>query len=76
MNEITWKPISEIPTEHWDRNTAISPRYLVKCEGETKDGLPIIGYSNYSFALNRWMECWNATEKGIWNVIAWSDIKL
>lgn len=76
MIEFEWKPIIEIPTEHWDKNPAISPRYLIKCEGCTDDGLPIIGYSRYSFAANRWMDCWNATEKGIWNVIAWSDIRL
>ena len=76
MIEFYWKPISEIPTEHWDKNPAISPRYLVKCEGKTYDGLPIIGYSCYSFATKQWIICFNAVQEGIWNVIAWTDVKL
>lgn len=78
METITfsWKPITEIPTEHWERNNAISPLYLVKCAGTT-DGLqPIIGYTHYSFATNEWMPCFHATERGLWKVIAWSDVKL
>jgi hypothetical protein len=74
--DFNWKPASEIPTEHWEKNSAISPRYLVKCNGTTYDGLPVIGYASYSFAVNRWMQCFNATEEGLWEVIAWSNIKL
>ena len=71
----TWKPITEIPTEHWERNDAVSPVYFVKCNG-TVDGQSIIGYSRYSFATQRWMKCFNATEPGIWDVIAWTDVKI
>ena len=69
-----WKPITEIPTEHWDRNDAISPLYLVRC-GE-KDGVSILSYSHYSFATNKWMVCFQATENGIHEVTEWTDIKL
>lgn len=70
-----WKPITEIPTEHWDKNNAISPTYLVKCNGII-DGCQVIGYANYSFAVGKWMDCFRATEPGIWDVIAWTDVKL
>lgn len=76
MIKFKWKPITEIPTEHYSGNYAISPRYLVKCNGITDDGLPIIGYARYSFAANKWMICFNAVQEGIWNVIAWTDVKL
>ena len=29
--DFEWKPITEIPTEHWEKNDAISPLYLVRC---------------------------------------------
>lgn len=84
MIEFKWKPITEIPTEHWDGNQAISPRYLVKCEGQTYDGLPIIGYTHYSFVANKWIDCFNNTadcyncndECVMYKVIAWTDVKL
>lgn len=76
MIEFEWKSITEIPTEHWDKNNAISPRYLVKCKGKTYDDLPIIGYVSYSFVTNKWMSCWCCTSKYVHEVIAWSDIKL
>ena len=75
MINFEWKPVSEIPTKHWEKNPAISPFYLVKCEG-TFAGHPIIGYTNYSFATNKWMDCFHATEPGIHDVIAWTDVDL
>ena len=74
MIEFEWKPTTEIPTEHWGRNYAISPLYLVRC-GE-KNGVSILGYSNYSFATKSWMDCYRATEAGIHKVTEWTDIKL
>ena len=72
--EFKWKSINEIPTEHWKNNPAISPKYLVKC-GSIK-GLSILGYTNYSYATNSWMDCFCATEPGIWKVQEWTDIKI
>ena len=72
--EFKWKSITEIPTEHWEKNDNISPLYLVKC-GE-KDGVSILGYSHYSYKTNTWIDCWNATEPGLHKVTAWTDIKL
>ena len=68
---IKWKPCTEIPTEHWENNPAISPLYLVKCG--SVNGNPILGYAHYSYASNSWMECFNATERGIWKVLEWTD---
>ena len=39
-------------------------------------GVSILGYSNYSFVTNTWINCVNATEKGIWKVTEWTDIKI
>jgi hypothetical protein len=72
---LEWKSITEIPTEHWANNYAISPLYMVRC-GEDKNGLPIIGYSNYSFATKSWLECFQATAPGIHKVTEWTDTKL
>ena len=78
--EFEWKQASEIPTEHWERNYAISPEYLVKCG--YNNGLAIIGYSRYSYAVNRWMPCYDyvpKTEPSSWRlyeVIEWTDQKL
>ena len=68
MNTINfpWKPITEIPTEHSERNDAISPRYLVRCGEE--DGVSILGYSHYSFITNHWIDCCHATESGLYKV--------
>ncbi len=76
MKEIIfkWKPITEIPTEHWANNYAISPLYLVRC-GE-KNGVSILGYSNYSFVGNCWIDCFNATDDGVHKVTEWTDIKI
>ena len=74
MIEFSWKPSSQIPTEHWKNNPAISPEYLVRC-GEV-DGKAVLGYSRYSFATESWMNCYTATESGIWEVIEWTDVKL
>ena len=74
MIEFKWKPITEIPTEHWGKNYAISPLYLVRC-GE-KNGVSILGYSHYSFAAKSWMDCYRATEAGIHKVTEWTDFKL
>ena len=74
MITFEWKPTSEIPTEHWDRNDAISPSYLVRC-GEI-NGRAILGYANYSYAANAWMSCYRTTEQGIWGVKEWTDVKL
>lgn len=76
MIEFEWKPITEIPTEHYSKNYSISPEYLVKCEGKTGDGLSIIGYSRYSFVTNSWMDCIYSVIPGVQKVIAWTDIKL
>ena len=70
----SWKPITEIPTEHYANNDALSPLYLVRC-GE-KDGVSILGYSHYSFATKQWMDCFEATASGIHKVTEWTDIKL
>ena len=72
--EFKWKPITEIPTEHWDRNDALSPTYLVKCGEE--DGRAILGYSNYSFVNNWWIDVYRATHAGVHKVIAWTDVKI
>ena len=72
--EVIWRPISDIPTEHWDKNDAISPLYLVRC-GE-KNGVPILGYSNYSFVTKSWMNCFQATEQGVHKVTEWTDVML
>lgn len=72
--EFSWKPITEIPTEHWNKNDAISPLYLVRC-GE-KDGVSILGYSHYSFATKCWLHCFEATVSGVHKVIEWTDIKI
>lgn len=72
--EFSWKPITEIPTEHWDRNYFVSPAYLVRC-GE-KDGRSILGYSHYSFAGDCWIDCFVATEPGTYKVTEWTDIKI
>ena len=74
MITFEWKPTSEIPTEHWDRNDDISPSYLVRC-GEI-NGRAILGYANYSYATNAWMSCYRAKEQGIWEVEEWTDVKL
>ena len=74
--DFEWKPITEIPTEHWEKNDAISPLYLVRC-GE-KDGVSILGYSHYSFATNRWLDCYSTTDTDydvIHKVTEWTDIK-
>lgn len=71
VTKIKWKPCTEIPTEHWENNPAISPLYLVKCG--SVNGNPILGYTHYSYASNSWMECFHATERGMWNVLEWTD---
>lgn len=73
--EFCWKPAKEAPTKRWSRNNAISPLYLVKC-GTNEDGVPILGYSNYSFVTNEWIDCFEATERGLWKVEYWTDVKL
>ena len=73
-----WKPITEIPTEHWKNNDVISPLYLVRC-GKDKNGISILGYSNYSFVTNKWMACYNTTDHDydtIHEVTEWTDIKI
>lgn len=75
MITFEWKDITEIPTEHWEKNPAISPLYFVKCKGEI-DGQSIVGYANYSFASSEWMDCFYATKPGIHKVIAWTNVKL
>ena len=72
--EFTWKPITEIPTEHWERNEAISPIYLVKCGEE--NGKAILGYSNYSFINNCWIDVYRATHPGIYKVTEWTDVNI
>lgn len=75
--EFSWKPITEIPTEHWDKNDAISPLYLVRC-GE-KDGVSILGYSHYSFVTKCWLHCYSTTDTDydvIHKVTEWTDIKI
>ena len=69
-----WKSITEIPTEHWDKNDAISPLYLVRC-GE-RNGVSILGYSHYSYTTKQWMDCFNSTEQGIHKVTEWTDIQI
>lgn len=71
---IIWKPLSEIPTEHYENNPAISPLYLVKCG--TANGVSILGYSNYSYVTNQWIDCYHATERGIYKVLEWTDVKI
>lgn len=75
---INWKPITEIPTKHWEHNNAISSLYLVHC-GYNKNGLAVIGYACYSFATNQWMKCYDSTDRSNefgWNVEKWTEIKL
>ncbi|MBR6907110.1 hypothetical protein IKN40_01020 [bacterium] len=76
--EFYWKSITEIPIEHWSKNNAISPTYLVRC-GVDKYGLSILGYSNYSFVTNKWIPCCNTTNHDydtIYEVTEWTDIKI
>ena len=76
--EFYWKPITEIPTKHWSKNNAISPLYLVRC-GKDKNGMSILGYSNYSFVTNKWIPCYNTTDYNsdtIYEVTEWTDIKI
>lgn len=75
---INWKPITEIPIEHWEHNYAISPHYFVKCLGNDPiNHCPIYGWTNYSFATNTWMDCWhNTAGSGSYKVIAWTDEEL
>lgn len=73
--ELIWKPKTEIPTDHWERNPSISSEYLVKC-GYDEDGNAIIGYSRYSYASKCWMLCYKATKSGVFDVQEWSDVKL
>ena len=76
---MNWKPASEIPTEHWDRNHAISPEYIVLCEGKSgyDNNLPVIGISRYSFYVNDWVGCCNhiGTPETILKVVAWTEDK-
>ena len=72
--ELNWKSKEEIPTERWEHNPAVSPEYLVKC-GYSR-GKAVIGYTRYSYATNRWMKCYRATEAGVWDVENWIDITL
>lgn len=76
--EFYWKPITEIPIEHWSKNNAISPTYLVRC-GVDKYGLSILGYSHYSFVTNQWLDCYSTTDTDydvMHKVIEWTDIKI
>ena len=72
--DFPWKPISEIPTEHWANNYSLSPIYLVRCGEE--NGVSILGYSRYSFATKKWMDCYKATTSGIHTVTDWTNIKI
>ena len=69
--ELNWKPKEEIPTEHWEHNYSVSPEYFVKCG--YIDGKVVVGYTRYSYATKRWMQCYRATEPGIWEVEYWTD---
>ena len=73
--EFYWKPITEVPTERWEKNHCLSPSYLVKC-GTNKYGLSIIGYTHFSYVTNEWIDCLFATEEGAWKVQAWTDVKI
>lgn len=70
-----WKPISDIPTKHWNKNDSISPLYLVRC-GEDENGVSILGYSHYSFISNSWIDCFRATSPGLHKVKEWTDVKI
>lgn len=78
--EFYWKPASETPTEHWEKNHALSPLYLVK--GVTMNGITSIGYSRYSYATNQWMDfffnsSWHyLSEPNIWEVKYWTDVQI
>ena len=70
-----WKPITEIPTEHWDKNEAISPLYLVRCG--TLNGVSVLGYSNYSFVTKEWIPVAQTTAfGGVREVTEWTDLKI
>lgn len=81
MIQFEWKPASEIPSERWERNSSVSPQYLVKC-GYTEDRISIIGYARYSYASKSWMSCYDFIPKigpSTWfgkEVIEWTDKKL
>lgn len=77
--QIEWKSIEEIPTEHWENNYAISPLYLVHCG--YRDGLAVLGYTNYSFATKSWIPCYSTTARGnykncTWPPVKWTEIKI
>lgn len=75
---INWKPASEAPTERWDRNPAISPNYMVLCEG-SDDGNPIIGYTFYSYVTDEWVQAWRTTcrmSNFCHKVLYWTEDKI
>ena len=63
---INWRPLSEHPTDRWERNRSISNPKLVlyRADGETK-----IGWTNYSHFGNTWVVL-----SLLYEVIAWADI--
>ncbi len=64
--KIKWRPISEHPTDRWERNNAISNPKLVlyRVDGETK-----LGWVQYSYIGNTWIVL-----SMYYDVIAWADI--
>lgn len=73
---MNWKPITEIPTERYEKNHCVSPDYIVLCEGTCgNNNLPNIGIGFYSFATEKWC-CWEHLGEPRWdflNVIGWTD---
>ena len=63
---INWRPLTEYPTDHWERNNAISNPKLVlyRANGSLK-----IGWDQYSYISNLWLISYMSHE-----VIAWADI--
>lgn len=63
---INWRPLTEHPTDRWERNPAISNLKLVlyRSDGETK-----IGWANYSHCGEQWIIL-----SLYYDIIAWADI--
>lgn len=63
---INWRPLTEHPTDRWERNHVLSNPKLVlyRADGETKTG-----WAKYSHCTDSWVVL-----SLLYEVIAWADI--
>ena len=63
---INWRPLTEHPTDRWERNQVLSNPKLVfyLADGETK-----IGWTKYSHCTDTWVVL-----SLLYEVIAWADV--